>query len=64
MSASMYRGQLERKRKQRVDADKKAGEYRSKESKKRAEAGAARSAASKSKSTSTVQAKLRDAERR
>lgn len=64
MSASMYRGQLERKRKQRVDADKKAGEYRSKESKKRAEAGAARSAASKSKSTSTVQTKLRDAERR
>ncbi|MBG6057800.1 hypothetical protein RCH16_000998 [Cryobacterium sp. MP_M5] len=64
MSASMYRGQLERKRKQRVDADKKAGEYRSKESKKRAEAGAARSAASKSKSTSMVQTKLRDAERR
>lgn len=60
----MYRGQLERKRKQRVDADKKAGEYRSKESKKWAEAGAARSAASKSKSTSTVQTKLRDAERR
>lgn len=60
----MYRGQLERKRKQRVDADKKAGEYRSKESKKRAEAGAARSAASKSKSTSMVQTKLRDAERR
>ena len=38
MSASQYRGQLDRKRKQRIDADKKAGEYRSKESSKRADA--------------------------
>ncbi|GAA1741552.1 hypothetical protein GCM10009746_25200 [Microbacterium paludicola] len=45
MSASTYRGQLERKRKQRIDAEKKAGEYRGKESKKRAESAAARAAA-------------------
>ncbi|WP_312349341.1 hypothetical protein [Actinomyces sp.] len=41
MSASQYRGQLDRKRKQRIDADKKAGEYRSKESSKRADAAKA-----------------------
>ncbi len=64
MSANTYRGQVERKRKQRVDAEKKVGEYRSKESKKRAESAAARSAASKSRSASTVQSKLREAERR
>ena len=45
MSASQYRGQLDRKRKQRIDADKKAGEYRSKESSKRADAAKARQAA-------------------
>lgn len=64
MSASTYRGQLERKRKQRLDAEKKAGEYRAKESKKRAESGAARAAASKSKTSSTIQSKLREAERK
>ncbi len=64
MSASTYRGQLERKRKQRIDAEKKAGEYRGKESKKRAESAAARAAASKSKSSSTIQSKLREAERK
>lgn len=31
MSASQYRGQLERKQKQRFEAEKKAGEYRTKE---------------------------------
>lgn len=44
MSASQYRSQVERKRKQRVDAEKKAGEFRAKESKKRAEAAKARTA--------------------
>lgn len=64
MSASQYRSQLERKRKQRVDADKKAGEFRSKESSKRAESSKARLAASKSKSESTVRSKLREVERK
>ena len=64
MSASQYRGQLERKRKQRVEAEKKAGDYRSKESTKRAEATKARQAAAKSKSESTMKSKLREAERK
>lgn len=64
MSASQYRGQLERKRKQRVDAEKKAGEYRTKESKKRAEAAKARQSATKTNSESTAKSKLREAERR
>ena len=64
MSASQYRGQLDRKRKQRIDADKKAGEYRSKESSKRADAAKARQAAAKTTSSSTRSSKLRDAERR
>lgn len=63
MSASQYRGQLERKRKQRVDAEKKAGEFRAKESKKRAEAAKARTAASKAKSMATVNSKTKEAER-
>ena len=42
MSASQYRGQLERKRKQRVDAEKKVGEFRAKESSKRADSAKAR----------------------
>ena len=64
MSASQYRGQLERKRKQRVDAEKKAGDYRSKESTKRAEATKARQAAAKTKSEATTKSKLREAERK
>ena len=64
MSASQYRRQLERKRSQRVEAEKKAGEYRSKESKKRAEADKARQAAATTKSESTAKSKLREAERR
>ena len=62
MSASQYRGQLDRKRKQRIDADKKAGEFRSKESSKRADAAKARQAAAKTSSTSTRSSKLREAE--
>ena len=63
MSASQYRGQLERKRKQRVDADRMVGGYRSKESTKRAQAAKARQAASKTRSESTMKTKLREAER-
>ena len=64
MSASQLRGQLERKRKQRVEAEKKSGEYRTKESSKRAEAVKARQAAAKTKSETTAKRKLREAERR
>ena len=64
MSASQYRGQLERKRKQRVEADKKAAEYRSKESSKRADAAKARQAAARTTSDSSRNNKLREAERR
>ncbi|WP_404444908.1 hypothetical protein LG315_12990 [Microbacterium marinum] len=64
MSATQYRGQLERKRKQRLDAEKKANEYRAKESKKRADAAAARQAAMKTTSQSTARSKTREAERR
>lgn len=64
MSANQYRGQLERKRKQRVDAEKKASEYRAKESKKRADAAKARQAAMKSTNQTTARTKNREAERR
>jgi hypothetical protein len=64
MSVNMYRGQLDRKRKQRLDAEKKAGEYRSKESKKRAEGAKARQAGGSTKSESTMRSKLREAERK
>lgn len=64
MSASQYRRQLENKRKQRVEAEKKAGEYRAKESTKRAAAGKAQQAAAKAKSDTTIKNKLREAERR
>ncbi len=64
MSASQYRRQLERKRKQRVDAEKKVGEFRAKESRTRADAAKARQAAAKTKSETTAKSKLREAERR
>jgi hypothetical protein len=64
MSASQYRGQLERKRKRRVEAEKQAGVYRTKESEKRTEAAKARRAAAKTKSETTAKSKLREAERR
>lgn len=63
MSASQYRSQVERKRKQRVDAEKKAGEFRAKESKKRAEAAKARTASAKAKSHTTANSKAREADR-
>ena len=64
MSANQHRGQLERKRKQRVEAEKKVGGYRTTESKKRAEATKARQAAANTKSETTAKSKLREAERR
>lgn len=64
MSASQFRGQLERKRKQRVEAEKKAGEQRTKESQKRTEASKARQAAAKTKNETTARNKLREADRR
>lgn len=63
MSAQMYLRQLDQKRKQRLAAEKKAGDYRSKESTKRAGAAKARLAAGKTSSASTARMKLSQAER-
>jgi hypothetical protein len=63
VSSSLYRGQLERKRHQRIDAERKAGELRSKESRERDRAAKARTAASRSTTPSMVSMKLREAER-
>lgn len=63
MSVSQYQREIERKRRQKIDAEKKAGEHRAKESRFRAEAAKARQAATKTKSESTVRNRLRDAER-
>lgn len=64
MSASQYQRRLENKRRQRADAETKAGSFRSKESAKRADAGKARQAAAKTKSESTARSKMREADRR
>jgi hypothetical protein len=64
MSAIQYRSQLERKRKQRVEAEKKAGTFRTKETQKRTDAARARTTATKAKGSSTAASKLREAERR
>src|SRR3569833_2263912 len=63
MSAGQYRRQLENKRKQRIDAEKKAGEYRTKETAKRTAAAKARTAAGKASSDITRSSKLREAGR-
>lgn len=63
MSSSLYRGQFDRKRKQRIEAERKAGELRSKESAERAKAAKARSAAGRAKSASTAATKNREADR-
>ncbi|MEX5265277.1 hypothetical protein RF640_14755 [Kocuria sp. CPCC 205231] len=60
----MYRNQLDRKRKQRIEADKKAAGYRRKESAKRADATKARASAAKANSITTVSSKQREAGRR
>lgn len=63
MSATQYRAQLLRKRKQRIDAEKKANDYRAKEGAKRSAAAKARTAAAKTKSGGTAASKTREAER-
>jgi hypothetical protein len=63
VSASQYRSQLERKRRQRVDAEKKAGEFRKKEADKRTAATKARASASRSSSSTVIASKLREAGR-
>lgn len=63
MSASQYRQQLDRKRKQRIDAEKKAGDYRAKETKNRSAAAKGRDAAAKASSASSAKSKGRGAER-
>lgn len=63
MGSPSYRSQLERKRAQRLDAEKRASAARTKEADKRATAARARAAASASKSESMIRMKLRDAER-
>lgn len=64
MGSQQYRGELERKRKQRIDAEKKAGEYRNRESSKRADAAKARQDAAKTKVSSTQRSKLNQANQR
>jgi hypothetical protein len=64
MSASMYRGQLDRKQRQRLEAEKKVGEIRKKEADKRKDATRAREAAGRSSSQSTIRSKLAEANRR
>lgn len=64
MGSQQYRNELESKRKKRIDAEKKAGEYRNKESEKRAGADKARQEAAKSKSPSTQKTKLKRANQR
>jgi hypothetical protein len=64
MSASAYRSQLDRKRKQRIDAETKASDYRIKESNKRTEAAKARAAAMKAASASTARSKASEADRK
>lgn len=64
MGSQQYRGELERKRKKRVEAEKKAGEYRIKESQKRSEADKARREASKASSAATQRTKLNRAAQR
>lgn len=62
MSASQLRAQLDRKRKQRLNATKKAGDYRSKEAAKRTAAAKARAAADKAKNSSSAASKVREAQ--
>ena len=64
MNSDYYRRQIESKRKQRLDAEKKAADFRNKEAAKRADASRARSAASKTSSSTTRESKLREAQRR
>lgn len=64
MGSQQLRRELERKRNQRITAEKKTGEYRNKESKKRAEADRARQEAAKARSAATQKSRLRRATQR
>lgn len=64
MSSFLYRSQLERKRRQRIDAEKRASDYRKTEADKRTAATKARLAVTKTTSMSTMESKLREADRR
>lgn len=64
MSATQIRGQLARKRDQQTQAEKKAGEFRAKESKKRTEAVNSHAAATRTKSASTARSKTAEARRK
>ena len=63
MSSSSYRSQLDQKRAQRLEAEKKTAAARTKESEKRVAAMKARASAAGSKSESTIRMKLREADR-
>ncbi|GGS93143.1 hypothetical protein GCM10010254_11370 [Streptomyces chromofuscus] len=63
MNASYYRSQLDRKNKARADAERKVGDFRKKEADKRGKATKERAAAAKASSPSTMQSKLRTAQR-
>lgn len=64
MSSSQYLRQLEAKRRQRVDADKKASGFRTKEAEKRAAASKAAASASRSSSASMIASYMRTAAQR
>ena len=64
VTSRAIRSQLEQKRKLRVDAEKRASDYRKKEAAKRSDAAKARTAASRSSSATTVKSKLNEAARR
>jgi hypothetical protein len=64
MSVDQYRREVEAKAKKRREAEAKAGEYRTKESKKRTEAAKARQAAAKTSSDTTARSRIREADRR
>jgi hypothetical protein len=63
LNPSYYRSQIEAKRKQRLDAERKAADERKREAEKRKAASRARTDASRSTSSSSVSGKLRTAER-
>ena len=63
MSASQYRSQLERKRDQRADAERRTGDHRSKEANYRARAAHAIEMASRTRIASLSASKIREAGR-
>lgn len=63
VSVSLIRSQLERKKKARADAEKKAGVLRGKESGKRSNAAKAKTAAENFKNANTVKSRLTAATR-